>query len=59
MTQNQPRLRRHLYVPSSNLDANGVPICTCDSAKTASVHRIRELDEEQRAAEKRRIGEAE
>lgn len=53
----RPRLRSHPYTASTNLDADGVPICTCDSAKAASVHRVRELDDEQRAAQARRIGE--
>lgn len=57
MSRNDPKLRPHPYQASTNLDADGVPICVCDSAKTASVHRVRELTDEQRAAEKRRIGD--
>lgn len=49
-------LRRHAFTPSGKHDF-GRPICVCGSLKNASLHRVPERTDEERAAEARRVGE--
>lgn len=51
-------LRLHLFVASGQRDYRDVPICSlCDSAADASVHRLEERSDEERAHERRKVGE--
>lgn len=52
---------RHVFVPSGVTDWHGdeVGCRDCPLPESNEIHQVRELDDEQRAAEKRRTGERE
>lgn len=50
-------IRLHQRHPSGQYDWRGVEICTCGSAFDASVHRLKERSEDERAEGARRVGE--
>lgn len=52
----RPPLRRHVFVPSGQR-SYGRRICTCGSLERDSVHRVREVSEDEREIERRRVAD--
>lgn len=53
----RPPLRRHVFVPSGQR-SYGHRICAvCDSLERDSVHRVREVGEDEREIEQRRVAD--
>jgi len=50
-------VRPHVLHQSGHRDHRGQAICTCGSTADASIHRVREVSDDERAAEARRMGE--
>jgi hypothetical protein len=50
-------IRLHVFVASGDVDYRGVQICRCGSVWDASVHRVREISEDEREIDARKLGE--